>query len=1182
MRREASRRAFGFRVGIATFASLLMACGLACAQGERGSINGTVTDTSGAVVPGAAVIATESGTGIQTRTTTTSAGIYRFVSLPPGTYSITVNKTGFRSAVQQDVHLHVAETLAANFTLQVGSAVQTVTVSSQAVDVSPGAGNFVTNTEMKSWPILVDSDGNRELQSFIFQSLPGTEGGVFAGSINGGQAYSHEILIDGITLGRYDLTGGSNNEDTPTFDSISQFKLQTGSMDARYDGGQTAVANFAVKSGTNGLHGQGFTFVQNEALNANGYNNNALGVQKTPNRIINYGGDIGGPIVIPHVINGRNKAFFFLSAEHTTIENLGYSGFTTLPAGPFLQGDFSNLLNPAYTGNPLSGKQVGTDALGRPVIYGQIYDPATTRYVNTPSGPVEVRDPFPGNIIPADRWSKVAKNYVNLLPDPTFNRLVSNMPISASGQPHFHKNIWTTKEDYNFSENNRMAVLFNWERRLRNNTAYRGWSNPPGNPLDHWDLQDTPSRIVRITDDWTITPSLLNHFGYGYNRFGNLNNTVFLNQGWASKLGVQNVSAAAVPNVTFTGPAVLGGTIEPFGSNIFGASYNGSNVFQDQLTTIHNTHQIEFGFDARLYYWNNRNLTGSGSFGFSPIQTQLTSFNGDTGNAFASFLLGQVASASNGIVVANTGYRQKEWSFYGGDNWKVTHKLALDLGLRWTIVPGQYEVFGRITNMDPDLPNSGATGRLGALVFGHPGLTTFENTYYGQLEPRFGFSYLINRKLLFRGGYGVNHMAQVTNFVTPWDFGYNGSIQVNRNNTPLPFPDAPVLFLDNPFPSFTGSLPNTNPAGANGLSATYMAPQSGKPDFVQNFNLGFEFLMGNNSTLDVGYVGNVGQRLTSYGFDNLNQQNLSALQYGDALLDPLSLHPGLVPLPYAGFNGTVAQALAPFPQYSGVAYYYPYFGWSDYNALQIQLRKHFASGFSILASYTWSKALANVTDVLDSISPQNVNDRRAERAVMDYNDPQNLKLSWYYELPVGPGKRFQVNGWVGKIIGGWNLSGIQNYHSGDVLGITWANYNDPLNNNFYPDRVAGQPVILHGSAPVNFGGASSSLPRYLNPAAFADLPTTPGGVPLHVGSASRHEPNARGPAWATEDFAIYKDFHFSKSEGRYLEVRGDFQNAFNRTGRGDPDQGIDDPTFGEITGVQQGPRQIQIALQLFF
>jgi len=1183
MQREFSGKSLGSALGALTLAAFLIGCSLGWTQGERGAINGTVTDTSGAVVPGATVVATEAQTGVQTKTATTSAGVYRLVSLPPGTYSITVTKQGFRTAVQNNVHLHVAETLAANFTLQVGEAVQTVTVSSQAVDISPGAGNYVTNTEMKSWPILVDSDGNREIQSFIFQSLPGTEGGVFDGSINGGQAYSHEILIDGITLGRYDLTGGSNNEDTPTFDSISQFKLQTGSMDARYDGGQTAVANFDVKSGTNQLHGQAYTFVQNEALNANGYDNNALGVKKAANRIINYGGDIGGPIVIPHVINGRNKAFWFLSAEHTTINHLGYSGFTTLPAAPFLKGDFSSLLNPAYTGNPLSGTQVGTDALGRPVIFGQIYDPATTRYISTASGPVEVRDPFPGNIIPSDRWSKVATNYINLLPNPTFDRLFNNMPILASGQPHFHKNIWTTKEDYNFSANNRMAVMFNWERRLRNNTAYRGWSNPPGNPLDHWDLQDTPSRIVRITDDWTITPSLLNHFGYGYNRFGNINNSVFANQDWAAKLGVQNVSAATVPVINFSGPAILGGTIEPLGSNFFGLYYVGSNVFQDQLTAIHDTHQIEFGFDARLYYWNNRNGTGSGNFTFSPIQTQLTTFNGDTGNAFASFLLGQVASASNNIVVANTGYRQREYSFYGGDNWKVTHKLALDLGVRWTIVPGQYEVFGRMTNMDPTKSNPGAAGRLGALVFGSQlGVKTFESTYYGQLEPRLGFSYLINPKIVFRGGYGINHMAQVANFNTPWDFGYNGNIQVNRSNTPLPFPDAPVLLLDNPFPSFTGTLPNTDPAGANGHSAVYMAPQSGKPDFIQNFNLGFEFLLSNDSTLDVGYLGDIGQRLLSFGFDNLNQQSLSALQYGDALFDPLSMHPGLVPLPYAGFDGTVAQALAPYPQYSGVGYYNPFFGWSDYHSLQIQLRKHFANGFSILASYTWSKALANVTDVLDSISPQNAYDRRAERAVSDFNDPQNLKLSWYYALPFGPGKRFQVKGWAGKVIGGWNIAGIQNYHSGDVLGMYWANYNDPLNNNFYPDRVLGQPVILHGSAPVNFGGASSALPRYLNPAAFADLPTTPGGVPLHVGSASRHEPDARGPAWATEDFAVYKDIHFSKSENRYLEIRGDFQNAFNRTGRGDPDQGIDDPTFGEITDVQQGPRQIQIALQLFF
>jgi hypothetical protein len=299
------------------------------------------------------------------------------------------------------------------------------------------------------------------------------------------------------------------------------------------------------------------------------------------------------------------------------------------------------------------------------------------------------------------------------------------------------------------------------------------------------------------------------------------------------------------------------------------------------------------------------------------------------------------------------------------------------------------------------------------------------------------------------------------------------------------------------------------------------------------------------------------------------------------LLEPLSENPGLVPLPYPGFNSTVAQALTPYPQYAGVTYQSPFWGESNYNSLQVQLNKRFSNGLSLLTAYTYSKVLTNVT-AGGSFIPQNVYDRTVAWGLGDYNVPQDLRLTWFYNLPVGPNGRFKLTGLKGKILGGWTLSGLQEYRSGDVLGVTETNFDDPLSNTIYPDVVATQPVIHDGSAPVNFEGASSSLPRYVNPAAFSDVPTTSEGVPLRLGTAPRYEPDARGPAWATESFSLFKDVHFLKNEGRYLRVRTDWENAFNRTGRADPVTNIDSPLFGEITGVQQGPRTIQLSLQLFF
>src|SRR5947207_4200494 len=253
----------------------------AFAQGERGTLNGTVTDPSGAVVVGASVKALNMATGVESDAITTDAGVFRLPYLQPGTYKLTVASPGFKAAVRENIVLGVAQTLTLDFKLEVGASTEQVTVSAEAPLLETGTaeiGSYVSKKEFDTWPITV-GDGRRQIQQFIFTSLPGAVGDTFLGSINGGQGYSHEILIDGIALGRMDLQGGSNNEFSPSAEAISEFKLQTGVVGAQYGGGQTAVANFATKSGTNSLHGSGYYYVQNEALRANGWGNNAAAIK---------------------------------------------------------------------------------------------------------------------------------------------------------------------------------------------------------------------------------------------------------------------------------------------------------------------------------------------------------------------------------------------------------------------------------------------------------------------------------------------------------------------------------------------------------------------------------------------------------------------------------------------------------------------------------------------------------------------------------------------------------------------------------------------------------------------------------------------------------------------------------------------------------------------------------------
>lgn len=1157
--------------------------GIALSQGERSTLNGTVTDASGAVVPQAMVVATEIATGVETRTTTTDAGIYRMPYLPLGDYRITVTKPGFRTSAVQNVTLRVAQTLTVDVKMELGAVNEVVNVASESPLVetsSSETGRYVSKREFDTWPIQV-SDGQRQIQTFIFSSLPGTVGNTFQGSINGGQAYTHEILIDGMSIGRYDLQGGSNNELSPSADAVSEFKMQTGVIGAQYGGGQTAIANFAIKSGTNELHGAAFTYVQNDVLQANSFNNNALGERKPPYKLLNYGYSVGGPVIIPKVYNGKDKTFWFTNLEHTRVRDFVSQNRITLPTVAFKQGDFSSLLNPAFTGDPKSGAAIGTDALGRPVVYGQIYNPRSARVV----GGQTVLDPFAGNIISQAQFDPVAANILKLAPitDPVTDSLLNNYPSIGTCCPVFDQTTWGIKVDHIFNEQHHLSVYFNRELRTRNNSPGGRWGAPPGSPTDVYQLQQTPGILVRVAEDWTISNSILNHFAVGYNRFGNLNNSVYLNQDWPSKIGLQNVAQTTFPRLTFAGKPAFGGGIGAggqLGSDSSGESYNGSTIFMDDLTIVHGKHSFKTGFETRFYYVNNRNFSGSGDFTFSQQQTALPGFDTTTGQAFASFLLGAVSQTSRGINVANPGYRTRMPAFYFSDDWKVTPKLTFNIGLRWEVIGGIYEVAGRMSNIDFTKPNPDAGNRLGALVFADDlHRDTFQDTNWKQFSPRVGFAYAPTEKLVFRGGYGINNTAAVTNFNSPSTFGYNGNIQLSATNTSLAYPQAPVTYLSTPYPSFPGTLPEKNPSLANGQNFTYLAPDSSKLGYVQNFSFGVSYQLPAAFVIDASYIGNKGTRLVSYGLDNLNQIPVADLQFGNTLLDSLSAHPELgSALPYPGFTDTVGQALRPYPQYQTIGQYNPNFGMSTYNSLQITGTRHFTKGLAILAAYTWSKLLTDVTDPLDAIPAQDVANRKLEKSVGDLNVPQSFKLTWIYELPVGPGKAYAPKGILGQVIGAWKVSAIQSYRSGDALAISSSQPSGAFSNlgiNVRPDVVSGASQVSYGGQGLDFVNGTP----YLNAAAFADVQTTSLGVPLRLGTAPRYL-NIRGPAQYSEDFGLIKQFPFT--EKRNIEFRADFANVFNRHGLSDPDTNVSSPTFGRIFGTFNSPRSIQLSLRVNF
>jgi hypothetical protein len=1148
---------------------------LSTAQGARSQLNGTVTDSTGAVVVGAPVVATALETQVKSKTATTDAGVYVIPYLPPGRYTIEVTAPGFRTATSEPVTLRVGQTVTLDFKLDVDTIAELVyiTATAPAIETSTSEiGRYVSNKEFETWPVPV-GDGQRQIQAFIFSSLPGAVGGEFQGSINGGRNYSHEILIEGMPLGR-NLQGGSSNEMSPPTEMVQEFKLQTGTISAEYGGGETAVASFAVKSGTNNLRGSGAYYFQDASIDANSYTNKALKLPK-PNRKLKNGAlAVGGPIIVPGLYDGHDRSFFFLSVEGTDEQNFTSSNFRSVPTSEYLNGDFSRLFDPAYTGDPRSGSVIGTDALGRPVRYGQIYDPRTTRMV----GGQAVRDPFPNNVVPRALWDRVARNTIEqgLWDAPDLDKLLNNMRTLDACCPFFNQKTLAFKVDDVLSTRHKLSFYLGREWRRRNNSVGGRWGTPPGQPTNHFQLQRTPSWMVRASEQWVVGNNLLHRAAYGYNEFGNLNFAVHANAGWPSKIGMSNVPDSLFPPMFFMGPPVFGG-VGQIGTTARSGSYEGSHVFQDDLTFAHGRHNVKTGFEARVYFTRSNTLDDTGRYNFHQQQTNLPGFDLQTGNAYASFLLGAMQSWSREVVRINPDYKSRDFSLFVQDDLKLTPRLTLNLGLRWEFIQPQYEVNGFMTTMDPTKPNPGAGGRPGALVFAdEQGRKTFFDPYYKQVQPRLGVAYAPSEKIALSAGYSIGNTPPVMIFGGGVStLGYNGSLAVNQSTRPTQFPQDPVMYLSDRFPDFQGTVPNRDPAQANRQGTSVITGDMSRRELYQNYHASIQYALPASFTATASYIGNYGTRLP---FDRqINRAPFGeVMRLGDLLFERVDLRPDVgVPLPYPGFTGQVLDALRPFPQYSGVTLHTNQIGKARYDSLQTTLERRFSRGLAVLGAYTWSKARDAANRETGTTDDGLAQDGSGlDWAPAEYDIPHVVKLTWIYELPIGPDKALHLGGVPGKILGGWTVSAIQNYRSGDVLRIS----DSRINGAGYPIR----PDAVPGVDQVSYAGGSVDIQNgtvYLNRDAFATQPLSARGVPTRIGTTPRYLTDARGPGRAREDLGIMKRVFFGS---RSVEARVDILNLFNRSGLGGPRTDLADPNFGRIFGVAYGPRRFQFSARVTF
>jgi len=1194
------------------------------AQGQLGALTGTIFDTSGAVVPGAEITITNMDTQVASSAKSSAAGLYR-VPVRPGKYRVEARKEGFKASVATEIVVPVAQVVTIDMTLQVGTATQTVTVTTEAPLLTPSTaevGASVTPQEFQTLPVII-SDGGRQLDTFVWESMPGTTPEWANGaSINGGQDSSHAYLIDGVTLGRYDNNNGLG-EFQPGTDAIGEFKVQMANYSAEYGTTGGGLVNFSIKSGTNTFHGAGFEYVINPVFNANGLTNNAFGDEKATLRDNNFGGNIGGPI-------RKNKTFFFFNYEGDRKHQFSYTGLTTVPTPAMVGGDFSAWL-------PAGGNTVeGQDALGRDVYKWGIYDPTSTRVVpagapdpvtglvNNSGADATIRDPFPNNQIPASMFSTATSSLLQYLPKPQYDTLTKNLPhYGGTCCPILNRDAYTVKIDQAFGNSNRLSGSFTSAERHRwmRNDQNVTWAPWPGQPLSSAKIQDTGGPQLRILDTWTLNDHTMNVLSLAYNRFLTANNQTDDNK-YTAAMGIPGISDLCFPPMALSNSdhaALFGGTKGTMGVSCALRDPMESYIYMDTLTYTHSKHSLKFGGQYIRYRSNNYEPGNvSGSFGFSNLETSAPGFTSSTGHAFASWLLGAATSGSRSVYTTEPGYRAGLFSFFAQDDWRATSKLTLNIGLRWEIPQPKSEAYSRMSEFNPLTPNPTSDGGSipGAIVWLGSCSTcvhrsSFQDWDFKNLSPRFGLAYQISPKMVFRGGYGISYQPPIENGWGPQTFwGFNDSVIRHRQGGALNKVN-PVLYLSDfkggtapgplGLPEYTGTLPNMDPTIANGQTADYYGPGNLALPYVQNWSAGIQYQLPHEVLIEANYVGAKGSRLYNKNFGGgFNQPLTKYLGLGDMLGDTLSddlADPvasktlaayGITKLPYPTFDtdnysNTVQAALSPYVQYSGLLNETPNMGSSTYHSAQFTVRKNSTHGLTFIAAYTISKNLSNSDSAM--YNPTYIQDfynRALEKSLTSFDYPQMLKLTWIYSLPFGKGQKWMSSpGKLNVLVSGWQFTAIQNYGSGDPLNISSSD------STYYTQTVRGdvisgvpQTVTPHGLDVQNY------TTQYLNPAAFADPPTAGSGTATALGTASVFLPNVRGPAHQSEDFGLVKNTPIN--ERVMLQLRADFQNVFNRTGLGNPDTCLcdgmpaDGGTFGTISSPMNGPRTIQMGMHITF
>jgi len=1148
---------------------ICLSVSLAQAQTFTASIRGTVTDQSKAVITGATVVATEVGRELKHTAQTDATGRYVLASLPPGNYILTVEAAGFKTFTQTAFTLVVQQQATIDVEMSVGgvsTAIEVVGASPLLNTAAPTMGQVIENKFIQTAPL---SDRSPLALVMLTPGLVPTEteaGGTASTNFvaNGTRNSTAEVVLDGAAISGVEQNSSITElKYTPSVDTIEEFKVQTNYFSAEFGNTGGAIVNMVSKSGTNEFHGVAYEFYRGAGLNANSFfsNRQGLSIPDTSRNI--FGVTMGGPVIIPGLYNGKSKTFFFADYEGQRADS-ATSMLTTVPTALQRAGDFSQTFRS-------NGK-----------LY-VIYNPYDT--YETEDG--IMRRPFKGNVIPSSMQDPISLNILKYWPQPT-----------SAGDPTTHANNYFAqgtnagagdkmdiKVDHNIGNKQRFTVRFssNWE------------NSDPFNPLGNIAANINPGteHDTNVVIDYTRmqSPKTIFSTRLSVMRVSSIRDPISTGFDSHQQLGLspifQSLGVLQFPNVTASGYRSLGAggwAIIHRGETV--ALLNGS------LTKIVGAHNIKTGAEGRKYYENyfqpgypagqlafSRNMTGEDPLVSSSSQ----------GNGIATLLLGWGSGGEMDLdypTATSSGY----FGVYVNDDWRITPKLTINLGIRYDFDIPRTERFDRLNWFDyaaaspiagkvPGYPNL-----KGQMLYANSDQRSPYNGDYNNIQPRVGMAYALGKKMSIRAGYGIYYSVSRASIKGEVGsaFRSGSSLEFSRDGGFTQY-----ATLKNPFP--TGLTqppgPTKDPLAYVGLGFDAYDPNTVNPQ-IQQWNLTIQRELPGNSMFEVSYGGSKGTHL-SFGTDDVlgNRNKLDPVFWSmgrDALYEQ-------VPNPFYGVikdpNSPLSlptverqQLLLPFPQYQSYMGGYtapPYVGNSIYHSVQFKYEKRFTRGLGLLTHYTISKLIT------DSDSPgtdidwlggftglQNWKNLHMERSLATFDIPQRFVLSFNYQLPFGRGRAWgsNMNKVADAFIGGWEVSSILTFSAGYPI-VPQLDSPDLLSGDQRPNIVGDYRTT---------GSPNQRIDHYFNDAAFSQPD------PDVYGNAPRTLPNYRTFGVHSGDVTLMKNFKFTESKSAQFRIE-----AFNVTNTptfGRPNEAYGSDTFGQITSYAPGcgPRQLQLAFKFYY